>query len=126
MSKQQEPPRVLPADVYDTLEFAALAFGGIGGGRYTDTVEYDAERDAWLYAPVCAIGFGRVINGDYDYQPLDGDESLEMALRAVGISEGTNDAAVMDINVRLGVADPEARVPFKKWAKELNVVRGDA
>lgn len=33
------PVRVLPDDVYDTLHFSSLAFGGIGAGAYFEVRE---------------------------------------------------------------------------------------
>ena len=114
---------VLPADVYDALELSALAFGGIGGGKYVDPSFGDGM------APVCAIGHA----GFGVFEREEGGSTLrtysfdgEDVLRKLGIDEGKNDAAVARINKRKGVANDVAQVTFEEWAGELNVRRGEA
>jgi hypothetical protein len=89
---------VLPADVYDTLEFSALAYGGIGSGE-------------WWHggAPVCYVGhlnFAGVISAVWNSAPF-------------GIDEEMNDVAVAG---KFGEVRP--RISFSEWCKRLNVVRG--
>ena len=100
--------RVLPADVYDTLEFSALVFGGIG-------------RLAWRACgphgtvPLCALGHATV---------ADPTDTMRRALHAADIFAAENDAAVLSINLRKN-SPRSARVSFGEWCKELNVIRGD-
>ena len=98
--------RVLPADVWDTLELSALAFEGIGAGHM-----FDAD------IPLCVVG-----HACYADSPSG---AVEDALWAADIWGPSNDFAVRTINRRRGTYS-EARVPFEDWAKELNVVRGAA
>lgn len=95
--------RVLPADVYDTLEFSALAFGGIGAGLWSDN---DGQ-------PVCIQGHALV------------DGSVFSCVSRARLSIVTNDTAVAQINKRRG-REPEARVTWKEYTRELNIVRGDS
>lgn len=106
--------RVLPSDVYDTLELSALAFGGIGGGVW---YEYEAERDprtglSKIVAPVCAIGHWEFARGKYN---------RAMALHDITTDESDN--AVVSINKRRR-RDGYQRVTFERWCAELGVERG--
>lgn len=104
--------RVLNKDVYDTLEFSALAFGGIGGGSM-----FDCDETGAVEVPFCAVGHLRFFSGDTDV------EYVTTKGGAGAISVWENDAAVREINRRRR-AFPGARVTFKQWCKELNVIRG--
>ena len=107
--------QVLPADVFDALELSALAYGGIGAGRYVAADEREAAFHGGV--PMCAVGHAWHLEG-LSSQEVTG------ALALAGIGFRQNDLAVRAINKRLN-RDPNARVTFKQWAKELNVVRGD-
>lgn len=117
MAKQEKAKIVMPADLYDTIEFAALAFGGIGAGR-------DFEPDEELRCPVCVHGLARVAGAettaDGGYLPNE----LNIQLEDLGIGRVQNDIAVEAINRRRGGRPTDARVTFRAWAKELNIVRG--
>lgn len=102
--------KVLPADVYDALELSAWEFGGIGASEWEDAVG----------RPLCIHGHRRFIT-----ENLEQHWEVGQALYAAGLSMDANDHAVRAINARYG-APPNARVPFNKWCKELNVVRGEA
>lgn len=105
--------RVLPADVYDALEFSALAFGGIGAGSY-----WGECRGEEIDKPMCAIGHRWAI------APGEGEDSVTWAaFVSADIEEYVNDAAVRAINARLGKPQ-DSRVTFEQWCKELNVIRG--
>ena len=113
--------RVLPADVYDALELSAWAFGGIGAKSMYDAAGY----------PLCLLGhiaFADTAPCFFDMGEME--RSMRTALRATdpsyaeGRLSALNDEAVHAINKRHGNA-PNARVPFNKWAAELNVVRGE-
>lgn len=119
--------RVLQRDVYDTLELMALAFKGIGGG-----VDYRGD------CPLCVHGLAREakptverIRGDkWVHVPCPAssypeNNKINEALENAGISRMTNDEAVAAINRRLGRPE-DARVTFKRWCRELGVVRGEA
>ena len=99
--------RVLPADVYDALEFSALVEDGIGAGR--KFVVSTVGR-----VPYCIYGHANALCGEC------GD-----ALRAAGIRAiGDNDRAVADINARKRTGNRDARVSFADWCAELGVERG--
>jgi hypothetical protein len=92
--------RTLPADVYDTLELSALAYGGIGHGQlYTEF----GNRES---GPCCALGHAYL---------ADVGRDMENALLAAKIDGAKNDAAFR--------AD-EGRISFAEWCRRLNVVRG--
>jgi hypothetical protein len=112
-----KPRIVLEADVYDTLELSAYAFGGIGADDYgTDTDTSTPILALANGAPMCAVGHAAftALPGDW-WNLLPGGTITR------------NDAAVEAINVRKGKVgdDRYDRVTFAEWAKELNIVRGD-
>jgi hypothetical protein len=98
--------RVLDADVYDTLEFVAEAFGGIGAFAWN-------EGDC----PLCVVGCATFAG----IMPHEAELADEYGV----VEESDNDDVVRRINVRLGnlqaVGD---RVPFELWRQELCIVRG--
>jgi hypothetical protein len=101
--------RVLPADVYDTLEFSALVYGGIGAGWTVDSAGI----------PLCVIGHAdQAVEDDW----MDGP--VVCALWCVGMSGSVNDGAVGRINERKG-APENTRVTFAEWCEELGIVRGE-
>lgn len=105
--------RVLPADIYDTLELSAEAYGGIGRGEYFETLLSSADP-----APVCIVGHA-VISG---IERRVGD-AQRVLLDAYGIDILANDRAVERINRRRRLGEFE-RVPFPDWCAELGVERG--
>lgn len=102
--------RVLPADVYDTLELSALAYGGIGAGRAFDCPDGD---------PVCISGHIYFAAADLN----DEEEMRNALLLGHEAPIDVNDPAVRRINRRRG-APLNARVPFDLWRAELGVERG--
>lgn len=121
--------RVLPADVYDTLEFAALAFGGIGWGPYL--------QDGDPNCPVCVHGLlVAASESDTEVSRLATffreDTPLSKTLQNVGVFGLTSDWAVRDIIRRKhgnewgkDADGLSSRVSFSEWCAELNIVRGD-
>lgn len=105
--------RILPADVYDALEFSALAFGGVGGQAwFTDGSVTGNTPDA---CPICIAGHA------YAIEPA---AILDNAIRRLVPSLGQNDAAVQRINRRKG-AKSNARVSWKEYTREIPIVRGE-
>jgi hypothetical protein len=105
-------PKVLPADDYDTLEFSALAFGGVGRGVcFSDGSILGASPTA---LPVCLVGHAYAVDPSPDY---------ELRCR-LGIDVYANDEAVKRINRRKG-RGINTRVSWKEYTRELNIVRGD-
>jgi hypothetical protein len=100
--------RVLPADVYDALELAALAFDGIGAGfmyHYNNTD-----------MPCCVHGLAQFACDDM---------TMNNALFIAGIEGKDNDAAVAAINERKNPGGyTDTNVTFEEWCAELGVVRG--
>lgn len=96
--------RVLPPDVYDALEFSALAFGGIGAGSW-------GEPDY----PVCSIG--HLVAAEVP------GVNLMSRPPVVPVSEDENDDAVRRINRRKKKSGT-SRVTFSEWCRELGIVRG--
>ena len=100
--------RVLPADVYDALEFSALVEGGIGAGRYF--------VNGGKMVPYCIYGHA------YELDRECGSTVLA-ALANAGVSVSVNDRAVHAINKRR--RQPRyARVSFADWCAEMGVERG--
>lgn len=111
--KQTQPERVLPADVFDTLELTALAFDGVG--RVAD-FDYYTGADP---APCCIHGMA------YEAEPEGGAVEIRRALYAAGIDRSTNDQAVADINFRKG-QNVNQRVDFlTEYVPHLNITRGE-
>jgi hypothetical protein len=110
-------PIVLPADVYDTLHFSALAFGGIGGGSLEDHATMPPE-------PRCFIGHLEAAGVPVDRPKLYGQHPI------YGITADDSDNAVVEVNRTLGNVRTYgrrsywARIPFEEWCRRLNVVRG--
>lgn len=102
--------RVMDPIVFDYLELAAEEFGGIGGGHFND---FDYGE---IMVPYCVYGYAG-----------PGYLLVWEELDRLGITELGNDAAVRAINaggLRENVSKRYNRVPFKKWCKALNIVRG--
>ena len=128
--------RVMHPDVYDTLEFGALAFGGIGAAQ---DFEHTFDFRSNINCPVCVWGYTATAEenadsfGDFmDRHGSDGElrNPIARELQRLVIWRSTNDTAVSNINAKRSKAgapyyDPWARVTFKKWAKEIGVVRGN-
>lgn len=112
MSKQ----RVLPADIYDTLELSVLAFGGIGRSNWWDRGLVSPDDDEAI--PCCLHGHaqasGIVPEGTY----------VAASLQAIEVDIYDNDLAVTRINDRKKV-DRDERVSWSDFTRELNIVRGD-
>lgn len=108
--------RVLPADVYDTLEFSALVYGGVGAWKRRD------EKDA----PYCLFGHAAFVQvrdpGTWYGAPL------ATTLERCGLFVGSNDSAVVAINRRKGrrPKDRGTRVTWREYIRETNIVRGDS
>lgn len=119
--------RVVPADQYDTLEFAALAFGGIGGG---DWFGHAGEDEDLLNGPICVNGLA-VSAGIVPARKKSafGDHFIrnEPHEAIKGLTVGANDDAIDDLQAAgIGAEDAEGewRVPFPAYCKALNIVRG--
>lgn len=110
--------RVLPADVYDALEFSALVYGGIGAGKWDEGAGDDT-------APLCIVGHTVYANGDgWDFYTLAGN-NLVAECDWLRLAEQDSDDAVRAINLRTA-SPPNARVSFADWCAELDVVRGES
>jgi hypothetical protein len=123
--------RVMHPDVYDTLEFGALAFDGIGAAKDFATDDFGIQYD--FNCPVCVWGLAAVAEETDENIPLSihhyGDtlnNPVGQELLRLGIFRSTNDMAVVAVNTRKHSPDLTGRVPFKPWAKELGIVRGNA
>lgn len=102
--------RVLPAEVYDTLELSAIAFGGIGAGECFVNDEPYCLAGHFLFAA--------------DTESLAPNPMRAALLGPRECYADFNDPAVQRINRRRG-APLNARVSFAEWCAELHVVRGD-
>lgn len=107
--------RVLAPVVFDTLKLVAGMFGGIGGGVWFSGGGVDC--------PVCAHGIA-IFATDHSNAVDSSLNPISAALQAVGISTYANDDAVRDLRIT-GQASKNGRVSFARWAKALNVVRGE-
>lgn len=101
-------PIELPEDVYETLHFAALAFGGVGRGTDYALIYEDGES---VLCPNCIHGLANYC------API----GTAKALMDAGIYRDVNDVAVARINHR-NRKPPRTRVPWEAWCAELNVV----
>lgn len=119
LTADKKSVRVLPADVFDAIEFVAEAEGGIGADQYATDGWTGADLRVGTpgAAPYCVWGIECVLDG-YD------DREVSRALYAVNLNPEDNDLAVRAINERRGVTPTTARVPFSDWCAELGVERG--
>ena len=111
--------RILPADQYDALEFAAEVEGGVGSG-----VMMEDE---------CAVcGYGLAYLAGIIDVPARAKISSEWINNALYENAGRgelpftymeSDDAVRAVQGRRGL-DSDDRVPFPEWAQELGLVRG--
>lgn len=101
----------LPEELYETLHFAALAFGGIGAYK-------DFEGRALKSCPVCIHGLARICQRERDTIFKGASHDL---VGVYQIPRARNDDAVSAINRRKGL-DCRARVTWEEWCAELNVV----
>lgn len=101
----EQPRRVLPADFFDAMELSALAYGGIGAGRW---YSFKAGKPV---APLCAFGHARDLH-------VDG----ESALRNASLDELTNDMCVLAVSSHKRTRN--GRIGFPDWCRWLNVHRG--
>lgn len=105
--------RVLPADVFDAMEFSALAFGGIGPFSVMT-----------LRRPCCAYGHAAFVCDVIPVASCDAKTTdAGVALASAGITVVINDRAVLAINERAG-RPMKRRVSFADWCAELGVERG--
>lgn len=109
MRRSLNGPIVFDPDVYDTLEFACLAWGGIGRGRFYDVTKTGKK-------PVCLYGLAHAagVTPGVAYWPCQ---------PIPYISAHASDIAVQRVQGRLGLGW-KARVPWTDYVKELNIVRG--
>lgn len=111
---------ILPADVYDALEFSALVYGGIGAGAYRDYASDDYDNEA--VAPRCILGHGAWIT-DAGYV---GNADVFPVLVAAGIDERFNDTLVHDA-LKAGKGNPRTmRISFGEYVALAGIVRGEA
>ena len=114
---------VLPADAYDTLELAAMEYGGVGSGRWFKKLDWNTNDPS---CPVCINGLG-IVAGLSLYQPewvtLSGQETD----CPTGLSPQQNDFAVRRLieqgRYTVG-ADGIERVTWADYCEELNIIRG--
>lgn len=97
---------VLPADIYDALELSALAFNGIGHGRFDD----GGDDDGTL-CPRCVHGHAMFADNNASGAPSD----LTDALWRAGLTYGTNDMIV-------GQGE---RISWDEYCRRGNIVRGE-
>lgn len=107
--------KVIPADVYDALEFSALAFGGIGGGCLNDSGG----------APCCLMGHMDACSPMESAEGYDGWQEMEAAVVDPVWSLGTkNDHTVSAINARK-MYPQYTKVTFEEYVAERGWVRGE-
>jgi hypothetical protein len=123
----EKPRRVLPADVYDALEFAAEEFGGIGGGSYFTAFAWAGSPQD---CPWCVHGLADEVEFT---EPLPyaagmryGGE-VSTALRGgVHLLASTSYPATAPCGSRSAArARSSGKVTFAEWAAELGVERGE-
>lgn len=107
----------IPADIFDALEFSALAFGGIGAGLYNEYV-FDADGERVPVAPYCIVGHTAAICGS----TLTVSPTVYDRLQP---SERDNDAAVRRINKRLG-RKLNTRVRWEEYVQEVGWERAES
>lgn len=126
-SKKMTTPKVLPADIYDTLEFATLVFGGIGAGRLTE--EQSRMPADVTQTPYCLFGYAGFLSGEkpYDFWQNDIADQLASVLAPDNRYKmiGDNNEAVRKINTRKKRADLNGRVTWREYTKETGIQRGN-
>lgn len=119
---QQPKPIVLPPAVFDAFELSCLVFGGIGSDKYFDGACGDYAGATG--SPVCLVGHAMWASNSCD---IDNDVERNPMLSRfpgnLGARICDNDHAVSVVRERLGKA-PYARVSWKAYCKQRNIVRG--
>lgn len=130
--------KVLPADVYDTMELIAEECGGIGADRTCvfDNDKFWDEKEASKgngpRKPMCLIGFCEYAVNSPQWLPEYEEFARNFSL--LGITYRENNKAIYN---RLGLRhhayetylleyeqDPR-RISWQDWCEELGVVRGE-
>lgn len=111
----------LDADVYDALEFSALAFDGIGSGTWFEFTN-PLSLFPQTITPCCGEGHAIAVCEPWVNNSAGGGEALK-ALQDIGVTFTKSDDACNAINKRLGTSW-DTRVTFEQWAKQLGIVRG--
>lgn len=123
--------RTIPANIYDTLEFAALAFGGIGAGEWYRQKRAKVQGHFGTYTsksddetcPVCVNGL--LVACGVDGAAQWGRKPMK-ALDLIDAQD--NDKAVRKLQ-RNGFGKKVqgvSRVPWPAYCATLNIVRGAA
>lgn len=111
----------LPADIYDTLSALSDIYGGVGQGDWYTYHEGRGWDDDWaehIECPVCINGLASfAVVPDTDLE-----DRTDSPLHRIGLTPGTNDAAVMAINDKKG-APTDQRVSWAEYVRELNIIR---
>ena len=112
MAAPREPKKQisLPADIYDTLELAALVHGGVGRRRDFYRKYVGAYYKDLLEKPCCIYGLAQWACGE-SYG------AISDALLLAGIFRGDNDDHVRKLS-RGG------KISFAAWRKSFNLIRG--
>lgn len=101
--------RPLDADVYDTLEFAALMFDGIGAGKFW---KMNYSLDTGVESPVCIAGY-------VEFCGIINEWSVGSIIPNLDIT--LNDSALMRI---FGVNDyRQHRLSWEDYCKLFNITR---
>lgn len=109
---QNQPERVLPADVFDTLDLTSFIYKGIGAG---DDWEFLID-----HAIPCCI-HGQAVEADAGNHMSEASAALYLA----GITRDRNDQTVRAINRRKR-RSINSRVDFlTEYVPELNITRGE-
>lgn len=115
-----EEQMILPADVYDALEFAAEVEGGVGMATMLDKG-----------CAVCGYGLAWLA-GILEVPKKDQktEEMIALALythsdkRSLPFTYAQSDNAVSKVINRRKLYSDD-RIPFAAWAKELGLIRGE-
>lgn len=111
---------VLPAVIYDTMEFACEVYGGIGG-RYSIVNDIVGEA-----VPMCQHGYWLFLNDALGPDPrLSGlDPDYFVGLEPFGIYADINDEIVAAVNAKKGKRTWQ-RISWQEYCEEGNIVRGE-
>lgn len=114
------PPRTIDADIFDTVEFAALANGGIGRSIWFELQgeNGDPNKPVCINGLIVFAGIYEKLTGDVD--PLAMPNGSNIGL----ISTNDNDSAVFGLNEIKGT-DSNEKVSFEEFVHYLNIHRGE-
>lgn len=113
LARYKKEKKILPADIYDTLEFLCEWTGGIGARTF---FQFEVHEGDYVQLPCCIHGHARYAS----YNNADSD--LNTVLYDLKLYYNRNDLIVDAYRKKRNKEN--ARIPWLDFCKAYNIVRG--